>query len=356
MSLTDAELPLLRQEPPLSDYTETVRRNVAISWYRTKLPPGALKELHKRSDPKAWFQAGGHLLMLVVLGSFAWYSAGHWSWWITALLVFAYSMAASFLPNAVHELGHGTVFKTRFLNTFFCHVTSFLCWMNHEMFQSSHTRHHRYTLHPPDDLEVVLPVKLIFWHVLKTGIINPAAPIRALRETVRVARGKFKGQWEMTLYPESDPPARKVPIRWARFILFGHLAIIIVAVLTGQWIIPVLTVGHLAIGTWLFFLCNNTQHIGLKDHVGDFRLCCRTFTLNPVVRFMYWQMNYHIEHHMYAAVPCYNLDRLHRMIRHDLPPTPDGLTAVWQQILGILRQQAKDPAYQYNPPLPKAAT
>jgi len=71
-------------------------------------------------------------------------------------------------------------------------------------------------------------------------------------------------------------------------------------------------------GGWLFFLCNNTQHIGLQDHVPDFRLCCRTFALHPVTRFHYWQMNYHTEHHMYAAVPCYNLGKLHALIRHDL--------------------------------------
>ena len=41
-----------------------------------------------------------------------------------------------------------------------------------------------------------------------------------------------------------------------------------------------------------------------------------------VVRFLYWHMNYHIEHHMYAAVPCYRLGRLHRAIRHELPPLP----------------------------------
>jgi len=95
--------------------------------------------------------------------------------------------------------------------------------------------------------------------------------------------------------------------------------------------------------------------VGLKDNVDDFRLCCRTFTLNPIVRFLYWQMNYHIEHHMYAAVPCYNLGKLHKMIEHDLPPTPKGLVGVWKEIDAILRRQLKDPSYQYEAPLPKSA-
>lgn len=345
--------PLLQPEPPLQEFTEGVRRNVAISWYRTKLPAGALRELHERSDLKASIQTLGYLALLMLTGGGAWYSFHHGPWWATTALIFGYGMAAAFLINAVHELGHGTVFKTKWLNSLFCHLFAFLGWINHEMFQSSHIRHHRYTLHPPDDLEVVLPVKLMFWHVLKTGIFYPPALFRSVRDTVRIARGGFQGEWERTLYPESDPNGRRGPVRWAQTLLVGHAAIIIVSLATGQWIIPVLTCGSQVYGSWLFFLCNNTQHIGLQDNVSDFRLCCRTFTLNPVLRFLYWQMNYHIEHHMYAAVPCYNLGRLHRIIRHDLPPTPSGLIGVWSDINAILRQQARDPSYQHEVSLPK---
>lgn len=345
---------LLHQEPPLNEFTEAVRRNVSICWYRTKLPPGALKALHEKSDFKGGVQTLGYLAILLLLGGAAWYSSVHGPWWATVGLVFAYGMAAAFLINGVHELGHGTVFKTKGLNTLFCHLLAFPGWINHEMFQSSHIRHHRYTLHPPDDLEVVLPVRLMFWHVLKTGIINPFSFVWTFCNTVRLARGKFQGEWEQTLYPESDPAGRRVPIRWARAMLAGHVAIIGVSIATGQWIIPVLTCGSNVYGSWLFFLCNNTQHVGLKDNVSDFRLCCRTFTLNPAIRFLYWQMNYHIEHHMYAAVPCYNLDKLHRLIRHDLPPTPAGLVGVWREINSILEKQVRDPSYQHEALLPKA--
>ena len=100
-------------------------------------------------------------------------------------------------------------------------------------------------------------------------------------------------------------------------------------------------------GGWLFFLCNNTQHIALQDNVPDFRLCCRTFTVNPLVQFLYWHMNYHTEHHMYAAVPCYRLGRLHRLIRHDLPACPRGIAATWKEIGAILKIQNQNPDYQH---------
>ena len=68
----------------------------------------------------------------------------------------------------------------------------------------------------------------------------------------------------------------------------------------------------------------------------DFRLCTRTVILNPFFRFLYWHMNYHIEHHMYAAVPCYRLGKLHAAIKSDLPHCPQGLYEAWTEIAAIL--------------------
>jgi fatty acid desaturase len=119
--------------------------------------------------------------------------------------------------------------------------------------------------------------------------------------------------------------------------------------------IPIVFTMGSCYGGWLHTLCNATQHIGLQDSVSDFRLCCRTFTVNPIVQFLYWHMNYHIEHHMFAAVPCYNLGKLHRLIEHDLPPCPDGLIATWQEIFAIQKIQETNPDYQHVALLPNLA-
>ena len=66
-------------------------------------------------------------------------------------------------------------------------------------------------------------------------------------------------------------------------------------------------------------------------------------------------MNFHIEHHMYAAVPCYPLGKLHKLIRHDLPPSPRGLLAAWLRIFEIQRRRKKDPPYQFRASLPAPA-
>jgi fatty acid desaturase len=144
-------------------------------------------------------------------------------------------------------------------------------------------------------------------------------------------------------------------------LLIGHaivlIAVVIAAILADpRWLMISLLINFpVFYAGWLFFLCNSTQHIGLQDNVSDFRLCCRTFLINPVVQFLYWHMNFHIEHHMYAAVPCYRLGELHRLIRHDLAPCPHGLVATWKQIAGIQKRQTREPNYQYVAPCPTAA-
>ena len=65
-------------------------------------------------------------------------------------------------------------------------------------------------------------------------------------------------------------------------------------------------------------------------------------------------MNWHIEHHMYAGVPCYNLKRLYREIAADLPP-PATLLGAWREMRAIWKRQQADPGYQYDPPLPETA-
>ena len=74
------------------------------------------------------------------------------------------------------------------------------------------------------------------------------------------------------------------------------------------------------------------QHGGLAENVVDHRLNSRTVFMNPVSRFVYWNMNYHIEHHMFPMVPYHALPELHALIKDDLPaPTPyrSGYREMW---------------------------
>jgi fatty acid desaturase len=65
-------------------------------------------------------------------------------------------------------------------------------------------------------------------------------------------------------------------------------------------------------------------------------------------------MQYHIEHHMFPAVPFFNLPKLRKAIEHDLPPAPHGLLATWKEIMAIHKKCQTDPNYVFVPELPKS--
>jgi fatty acid desaturase len=327
-----------------------------IHWYRSPVDRETLAALNQRSDWRGLQQALGHLGLLVLTGTAAWFAAGRWGWPALLPILFLHGTFYAFLLNGFHELCHSTVFKSKSLNSFFLYLFSFLGWYNPIFFWASHQEHHKYTLHPPDDLEVVLPVELTLNSFLKSAVVNPWGFYNRLKGVIRLSLGRLEGEWENILFPASNPAQRRRLFTWARILLVGHTLLAAVSIYFGFWLLPVLITLAPFYGGWLLYLCNNTQHVGLQDNVPDFRLCTRTIILNPVVQFLYWHMNFHIEHHMYAAVPCYNLAKLHQVIEHDLPPSPVGLYATWQEIIAILRRQKSDPAYQYVPPLPAPAS
>jgi fatty acid desaturase len=318
-----------------------------VTWYRTPIAKADFKKLHEKSDLLGGAQTLGFLALMILPAAGALYSFGRWPIGVTLIFLFFYGMVGTFAINAVHEIGHNTVFRTKRLNAFFVRVFAFLGLINFKMFEESHARHHRYTLHPPDDLEVTLPCRVVLRESILRGIFDPMRAWRNVAVVVRQARGKFVGEWEQTLFPPGSEAHRRA-VGWARTMLAGHGLALVVSVYFHAWLVPILvSCGNGCIGGFLQNLCNNTQHIGLQDEVPDFRLNTRTFTLNPFVQFLYWHMNYHIEHHMYAAVPCYRLARLHQLIAHDLPPSPHGLVATWREIAVIQKKQEADPEYQH---------
>ena len=71
--------------------------------------------------------------------------------------------------------------------------------------------------------------------------------------------------------------------------------------------------------------------------------------------YLYWNMNYHIEHHMYAGVPFHNLPKFHDLLAHDLPPQFEGYLSAIKHVLSIREQQRTNPDYRFMPEFPATA-
>ena len=82
------------------------------------------------------------------------------------------------------------------------------------------------------------------------------------------------------------------------------------------------------------------------------RLNCRTVSMNRVHRFLYWNMNYHVEHHMFPLVLYYQLPLLHQQVKDDCPPPYKSIVEAWREIVPAILRQIHDPAYYIKRVLP----
>ena len=358
------------ERPNLAEARESLR----VKWYRSPIEPEVLHELLRRSDRRAWMQTLGVIAYMAVTAGLTTYFFVHEMWILFAVSLFAYGTYASFLGSSCHEFTHGTVFRTKWLNRFFLFVFSHINMFNHEEYLLSHTYHHRYTLHPEGDWEVVLPQSpvtrgLFIVQMFTVNLFGGPVSVglyQRLRNTFLTAFGKLpeidaEGEpldeqlqhWLASLY-DAHPEERYKAVRLARSILLFHAAVIAVAVVFQLWLLPVFITLSAVMANWLKAPAVFLQHAGLRDNVADFRKCTRTIKLDPFTSMMYWHMNWHVEHHMYQWVPCYNLRRLNRAIASDLPE-PRSLLDAWREVRATWKRQQIDPGYQFDTPLPATA-
>jgi NAD(P)H-flavin reductase/nitrite reductase/ring-hydroxylating ferredoxin subunit len=108
-------------------------------------------------------------------------------------------------------------------------------------------------------------------------------------------------------------------------------------------------------GSWLMPIYGLTQHAGLAEDVLDHRLNCRTIYMNRVNRYLYWNMNYHIEHHMFPLVPYHALPRLHEAVKADMPKPYAGIIEAFKEIIPAIHKQIRDPSWFVRRELPQQA-
>ena len=354
--------------PPLAE----VRGRLRVKWYRSPVDPATLRRLMQRSDLQGWLQAGGHLALGVVTGALVWWCWARGLWLGFVLALFAHGTVASFFTGvAPHELAHGTVFRTKRLNQVFLYLYSLLSWWDPFDYGTSHTYHHRYTLYPEGDRENLLPLHPSVGRtfLLQMFTINlftkpgrnftKGGLLSALAITVLGAFGLAGStrapirQWIQALHLDQPAEAWK-SMWWSRAQLLFHGAVLVVGVASGLWVLPLVISAAPFIANWLTYFVGLPQHCGLRDNVPDFRKSTRSMKLDPVSSFLYWRMNWHTEHHMYAGVPCYHLRKLARAIATDMPE-PRTLIGAWREMLATWKRQQQDPGYQYDTPLPATA-
>lgn len=267
----------------------------------------ALKELCVPSDRVGLIHLACHFI-LIALAAGAVATAGTlWgsSWALPFQTVLGICLVFLFAP--LHESIHRTAFASRQLNDVVAAIAGAVLILPPQYFRAFHLAHHRFTQIPGQDPE--LPGKEIgsrLQYVLYlSGLPYWRAAIGGL-----VARA-FGRTEEAFL---TDRIARNVVVEARAYLVF-YLALAVIFVATGSavvltyWLIPVL-LGQPFLRFYLL-----AEH-KLCPLVADMFRNTRTTLSVSAVRFLAWNMPYHVEHHAYMGVPFHRLPEAHRLLRN----------------------------------------
>jgi len=328
---------------------------VAAEWYHSDVPRKVMKQLMQRSDGPAIRDT---LLWVALHIALAVGGIYFWGSWLAAPFWLAYGVIyGSACDSRWHECGHGTAFRTRWMNDVVYHIASFQVMRNPVNWRWSHARHHTDTIIVGRDPEIVWmhPIKLGLKALAYVGIVDAWQSLKTL---IRNAGGTLSDD-EKDYIPESERPRA---IFWARI----HVAIyaltalcaLVILLSGGGWkaVIPFLLIGGPRIyGCWHMVMMGLLQHGGLAEDVLDHRLNSRTVYINPISRWIYWNMNYHVEHHMFPMVPYHALPALHAVIKDDLPKPDPSIWAAYKDMMQAIMRQRREPGYYLKRDLPETA-
>ncbi len=310
-----------------------------IDWVKVEISPEDLRRFTQRSDFKGLCQSLGFLLLLAATGSLAYYAFSQGRWVLLGLALYAHGTFYSRFGDALHELSHNTVFASRWLNVGMTALYGWLFWpWNPHLYRLSHQGyHHRYTLHQGSDGEdapnyVQLTPRLVFdlfFRVVQIKeLFRNLGRLFTLKPTSKGWRGRGYrlDSWEQFVLAKASDKHRRAVYRFAWACLIGHVLFVGICLWLGWWLLPLLVTFAPFYGAgFLSFAAYVHQHTACEANHPDFRVSCGDAILDPFSSFLYWHMEYHIEHHMFAGIPCYNLKGFSRFVADQLPPKEHAL-------------------------------
>ncbi len=258
-------------------------------------------------------RAAFHVALLA--GSNLLFSEGHVI--MAILLLIPHFMTWSFLGWAGlgHELFHRSVFSSQRLNLALFRLFSILTWNNYGYFEVTHPAHHRNTL-GAGDLEANPQGRVTVLGTVALLTVDVGALWRRLRILGLNAVGVApKGVFATVFASDSEAFIRLK--NGARGVLAGQALLIASCLWFGSPFLALV----ISLAPFCVTFPNRTlaalQHFNLSADKtdGDYQSSTRTVVLDPMTGFFYADMNYHMEHHHFPAIPHYNLRKVHEAFR-----------------------------------------
>ncbi|MDP3196752.1 fatty acid desaturase [Tabrizicola sp.] len=282
------------------------------------LVPVEIREaMLERSDGPGLWHLAGHLGAILGVGALI--AAGVPGWW---LLLPVQGLLITFLFMLEHEATHRTPFRTVWLNDWVGRLCGVLLVLPFEWFRAFHMAHHRWTNLPGKDPELAGPKPATraawLWHV--SGLPYWWSEVRLMAALVvgRVTDG-FVAEGAK---PRVVAEARGMAVAY----LAAAASLVWTDVLVWVWIVPAL------LGQPFLRLYLLAEHGDCPEVANMFQNTRTTFTTR-LVRWLAWNMPYHVEHHVWPMVPFHRLPEVHGLMKDELRVTAEGYAGFTREYL-----------------------
>ncbi len=278
---------------------------VEYVYRRELIDPKRLAVLRQRSNRRAWLQLGSHFGAVAASGVLL-----HALWgslWAVPVFVI-HGMLLNYLYAAQHELMHGTAFASRGLNELFSRITGILVIFPRDYDRVMHFTHHKYTNVPEKDPELMGAAASEAPGTLARFLWSLSAIPYWWRRFSSLFRNFFGNVEHERYMSERD---QVLIVREARLHVGVYALAALISFVSGSWMVVSYWLLPLLATKPLHHIQNIVEHTGMPLN-DDITVNTRTIRVNPLLRWMCWNMQYHWAHHLFAAVPFYNLPDLDR--------------------------------------------
>lgn len=288
--------------------------------YRKALPADVVQRLARISPWRSTWSVAQELLVLgaLVAAALAW-----WTPWVVIPCVLLIGARQHALFVLAHDAAHYRLFEPRWLNDLAGRACATLPGLSMRTYRVIHRLHHN-NLYGPADPDTALhggyPRGRAY---LAKKLARDLAGFTAWKTYSYFLGGApaLNTETNVTVRPlnDSSPRLRAEAVRDRNFVIAFHVVMLIAMAASG-WLLQYLVLWILPLVTVLQAILR-LRAIAEHGATTDFSSPLTAARTNLAPAWMEWLLfphcvNYHIERHLYASVPHYNLPELHREMRN----------------------------------------
>ncbi len=232
----------------------------------------------------------------------------NWIAWTTDTAVIKWSAYVGIgymwmgMVTFMHDAGHNTLFRSRLANWVFGIACMMPLMATFVGFKEDHLEHHRYNRSPDDPDSFTMGKRgildfIVFYVYAVAGIVLSFIHFNLIYPVMKFG----PKEWAIHIFET----VVKIACYWALIVWAIDNGVL--AKTLELWLVPV----------YVFTLFNSVrfiaEHYGTPWNAGQLS-GTRTIISNPINSYFWNNINWHIGHHVYPAVPWYNLVELHGLM------------------------------------------